>query len=155
MYRNVFKVIAVLAFLSGCAERVIDVSDKDGKVVGNCNAGFDWHFYGLQDSIDYVLYECAKDAISKGYTVSDKRLLTIDFTLPDPPIGESWNKKLAMEQFHSGKISERKLGYILAATEIQYHKIIWAAEEDLDNRKITKVEFNEIEKTAKLKWLGE
>ena len=155
MYRDLLKTIVLLFFLSGCAERVIDISDKEGKIVGGCNAGFDWHFYGLEDSIDYVLYECAKDSIAKGYTISDKRLRTIDFTLPAPPKGQLWNKKLAMSQFHSGKITERKLGYILAATELQYIRVIWAAEGDLANGKITEAEFNEIDKTAKLKWLGE
>jgi hypothetical protein len=155
MYRNILKTIIILCFLSGCAERVIDISDKEGKIVGGCNAGFDWHFYGLQDSIDYVLYECAKDSIAKGYTISDERLLTIDFTLPYPPKGQSWNKKLAMSQFHSGKITERKLGYILAATEFEYIRVIWAVEDDLANGKITEAEFNKIYKTAKLKWLGE
>jgi len=154
MTRDLLKAMALLFFLSGCAERVIDISDNEGKIVGGCNAGFDWHFYGLQDSIDYVLYECAKESIAKGYTISDKRLLTLDFTLPDPPQGQSWNRKLAMRQFHSGKISERQLGYILAATEFEYIKVIWGAEEDLANGKITEAEFNEIDKTAKLKWLG-
>jgi hypothetical protein len=155
MYQNLFKTIVLFFFLSGCAERVIDISDKKGKIVGGCNAGFDWHFYGLQDSIDYLLYECAKDSIAKGYTISDERLLSIDFSLPEPPKGQSWNKKLAMSQFHSGKITERKLGYILAATEFQYIKIIRAAEGDLASEKITESEFNEIDKNAKLNWLGE
>jgi hypothetical protein len=155
MYPNLLKTIVVLFFLSGCAERVIDISDNEGKIVGGCNAGFDWHFYGLQDSIDYVLYECAKDSIAKGYTISDERLLTIDFTLPEPPTDKSWNKKLAMQQFHGGKITERKLGYILAAIEYEYMKIVRPAEDDLDSGKITKNEFNKIVKDAKLNWLGE
>ena len=82
-------------------------------------------------------------------------MLSIDFSLPEPPKGQSWNKKLAMSQFHSGKITERKLGYILAATEFQYIKIIRAAEGDLASEKITESEFNEIDKNAKLNWLGE
>ena len=102
-----------------------------------------------------MLYECAKDLIAKGYTISDDRLLTIDFTLPDPPKGQSWNKKLAMNQFHSGKITERKLGYILAAIEFKYIIVIRAAEDDLANAKITEAEFNEIDQTSKLQWLGE
>ncbi|AOW78708.1 hypothetical protein A3Q34_18825 [Colwellia sp. PAMC 20917] len=155
MYQNLFKTIVLLFFLSGCAERVIDISDKEGKIVGGCNAGFDWHFYGLQDSIDYVLYECAKDLIAKGYTISDERLLSIDFSLPDPPKGQSWNKKLAMIQFHSGKITERKLGYILAATEFQYIKIIRTAKGDLASGKMTESEFNKIDQNARLNWLGE
>jgi hypothetical protein len=155
MVQHLLKTIIVLFFLSGCAERVIDISDKDGKIVGGCNAGFDWHFYGLQDSIDYLLYECAKDSLAKGYTISDARLLTLDFTLPEPPEGQSWNKKLAMQSFHQGKITERKLGYILADTEYKYMKIVWSAEDDLAAGKITEAEFNKLTEDAKLIWLGE
>ena len=155
MNRNLVNIIILFVFLSGCAERVIDISDNEGKIVGGCNAGFDWHLYGLQDSIDYMLYECAKDSIAKGYTISDERLLTIDFTLPAPPKDQLWNKKIAMSEFHSGKITERELGYVLAETEYQYIRVIWVAEDDLANGKITQTEFNEIDKTAKLKWLGE
>lgn len=154
MYLNLLKTIVVLFFLSGCAERVIDISDSEGNIVGGCNAGFDWHFYGLQDSIDYMLYECAKDSIAKGYIISDERLLTLDFTLPEPPVGKSWNKKLAMVHFHAGNITERKLGYILAAIEYEYQKIVWSAEDDLATGKITKAEFKKIVKDAKFIWLG-
>ena len=155
MYQNLVKIIVLLLCLSGCAERVIDIRDKEGKVVGGCNAGFNWHLYGLQDSIDYLLYECAKESIAKGYTISDKRLLTINFTLPAPPKGQLWNKKIAMSEFQSGKITERELGYVLAETEYQYIRVMWLAEDDLANGKITQAEFNEIDKMAKLKWLGE
>ncbi|WP_371379339.1 hypothetical protein [Thalassotalea aquiviva] len=155
MYRNLLKTIVVLFCLSGCAERVIDITDKEGKIVGGCNAGFDWHFYGLQHSIDYMLYECAKDSIAKGFTISDERLLTLDFTLPQPPDGKLWNKKLAMHHFYKGNITERKLGYILAAIEYEYQKVAWPAEDDLANGKITQAEFNKIIKDAKFKWLGE
>lgn len=155
MYRNLLIIIMVLFCLSGCAERVINITDKEGKIVGGCNAGFDWHFYGLQDSIDFMLYECAKDSIAKGLTISDERLLTLDFTLPEAPEGKSWNKKLAMDYFHKGSISERKLGYILAAIEYEYQKVAWPAEDDLANGNITQAEFNKIIKDAKFKWLGE
>ncbi|MBE0368505.1 hypothetical protein [Pseudoalteromonas aurantia] len=155
MYRNLLKITVVLFFLSGCAERVIDITDQEGKIVGGCNAGFDWHFYGLQDSIDYMLYECAKESIAKGFNISDERLLTLDFTLPQPPAGESWNKKLAMQHFHQNRITERKLGYVLAAIEYEYQKVAWPAEDDLADGKITQAEFNKIIKDAKFKWLGE
>ncbi len=155
MYRNSLKIIVVLFCLSGCAERVINITDKEGKIVGGCNAGFDWHFYGLQDSIDYMLYECAKNSLAKGFTISDERLLTLDFTLPQPPEGKAWNKKLAMHHFHKGSITERKLGYILAAIEYEYQKVAWPAEDDLANGKITQAEYNKIIKDAKFKWLGE
>jgi len=155
MYPNLLKAIILLFFLSGCAERVIEITDKEGGVVGECNAGFDWHIYGLQDSIDYMLYECAKDSLSKGLKISDERLLTLDFTLPQPPKGRSWNKKLAMHHFHKGNFTERKLGYILAAIEYEYQKVAWPAEDDLARGKITEAEFNKIVKEAKFRWLGE
>ena len=133
----------------------MDIRDKDGKLVGACNAGFDWHFYGLQDSIDYILYQCAKDSIANGHTISDERLLTLDFTLPDPPAGKSWNKKLAMQYFHDDKMTERKLGYILASIELDYMKTVWSAEDDLASGKINKAAFDTIVNQAKTNWLGE
>ena len=33
--------------ISGCAERQVDILDKQGNIVGGCIAGYDWHFYGL------------------------------------------------------------------------------------------------------------
>ena len=155
MYSNLVKPLFLILCLSGCAERVIDIVDTDGKVVGGCNAGFDWHLYGLQDSIDYMLYQCAKDSIAKGYTVSDKRLLTLDFTLPVPPKGKMWNKKLAMAHFHEDKITERELGYVLAEIEYEYMKKVWPAEEQLANGEISQAEFDQLMKKAKQKWLGE
>jgi hypothetical protein len=102
-----------------------------------------------------LLYQCAKDSIEKGYTISDERLLNIDFTLPEPPEGKSWNKKLAMHHFHQGKITERKLGYILAAVEYEYMKTVWSSEEDLASKKITEAQYNKIINEAKFIWLGE
>lgn len=149
------KIVLALCCLSGCAERSINITDQNGKMVGGCVAGFDWHFYGLQDSIDYMLYECAKDAIAQGFQVSDERLLTLDFTLPPVPDGNSWNKQLAMQHFHKGSITETQLGYILAAVEYEYQKTVFSAESDLANGKITQAEFDKIEKEARSKWLGE
>ena len=94
MTHNLFISLVILFGLSGCAERSINIIDQKGKVVGGCIAGYDWHFYGLQDSIDYMLYKCAKDSIAKGFQISDTRLLTLDFTLPPPPKGKAWNKKV-------------------------------------------------------------
>jgi hypothetical protein len=94
MCRHFVKVVCLLFLFSGCAQKTLKITDDQGKVLGVFNAGFDWHFYGQHDSIDYLLHQCAKDLISKGYTISDERLLTIDYTLPDLPAGKSWNKNL-------------------------------------------------------------
>ncbi|TAP41039.1 hypothetical protein EYS00_07445 [Alteromonas sp. KUL49] len=144
-----------LCCVAGCAERSITITDQNGEIVGACVAGFDWHLYGLQDSIDYMLYECAKESIALGLQVSDERLLTLDFTLPLPPEGDLWNKKLAMQQFHKGSITEKELGYVLAAIEHEYQTTVFSAESDLANGKITQDEFDIMVKSATLKWLGE
>lgn len=141
--------------LSSCAGREINLTDNSGKVVAECIGGADWHFYGLQDTIDYQLYLCAKDWIEKGYIISDKSLLERDFTLPPPPEGKSWNKKLAMYHFKNGNITERKLGYILAATEHEYIMISRAANKKLIQGKISQAEFEKIVKDAEFIWLGE
>ena len=149
------SITILIILLSACAERQIDIIDQDGKVVGGCIAGYDWHFYGLQDSIDYMLYQCAKESIAAGYSITDRPLLGKDFSLPRPPEGKSWNKKLAMEYFRKGDITERKLGYVLAEIEYKYRKTIMEAEDDLSEGKIDKVKFNQIAKKAKIAWLGE
>ena len=154
MFNKCFVLLLALFCLSGCAERSIDITDIEGNVVGGCNAGYDWHVYGLQDSIDYMLYKCAEDSISKGLEISDKRLLTLDFSLPSPPEGKAWNKKLAMSHFRKGNITETKLGYILADLEYEYVKAVQSAEADLTNGRITQSEFDKTVDAAKLKWLG-
>ncbi|KAF7764336.1 hypothetical protein PCIT_b0309 [Pseudoalteromonas citrea] len=155
MENRFITVIALMVFLSGCAQRTLNISDEKGVVVGECVAGFDWHFYGLDDSIDYMLYECAKNALAKGFTIDEPRLLTLDFSLPQLPKGLSWNKKRAMAQFHEGNITERKLGYILASIENDYTKVAWAIEDDLASGNITEQQYKVIIEQAKRVWLGE
>ena len=156
MLSRFLTIIVLLLVLPGCAERTLQIFDKNNKVVGECIAGYDWHFYGLQDSIDYMLYQCAKESIQKGLKVSDESILGKDFTLPNPPQGKKeWNKKLAMFHFRKGDISETKLGYVLAAIEYEFHLTQRAAQTDLAEGKIAQSEFNKIISAAKLKWLGE
>jgi hypothetical protein len=142
-------------FLISCSGRQVEIMDDNGKVIGECYAGVDWHFYGMQDTIDYMLYQCAKDSIEQGYALSDKSLLEKDFTLPKPPKDQAWNKKIAMQHYKNGAISEQKLGYILAAIEYEYMKVAWPAQDDLITGKINQAEFDRIVKNAKYIWLGE
>ena len=102
-----------------------------------------------------MLYQCAKDSIQKGYSITDMSLLEKDFTLPPAPDGKLWNKKLAMESFKHDKITETKLGYILADIEYKYRKAVILAEDNLANSKITQAEFDKTVNDAKFKWLGE
>jgi len=155
MLKKCFIFALCWPLLFACATREIDIFDDKGKVVGGCIAGYDWHLYGLQDSIDYMLYKCAKSSISAGYSLSDTSLLTKDFSLPLPPKGQRWNKKLAMQQFHQGYISETKLGYILAEIEYLYLITMRQARQALADGKIDQARFENISKQAKYHWLGE
>jgi len=154
-YLKINVVILLMLLLASCSGRKIQILDENAKVVGECYAGVDWHFYGMQDTIDYMLYECAKEPLASGYTISDETLLELDFTLPLPPSGyDVWNKKIAMQQYRKNNITEQKLGYILAAIEWEYQKVVWPAEDDLHDGKITQEEFDRIEKRAKFIWQG-
>lgn len=141
--------------LTACAERSINIIDNNDKIVGECIAGYDWHFYGLQDSIDYILYICAKDHLADGYRISDPSILDKDYTLPEPPQGKAWNKKLAMQHFHQGAFSEQKLGYILADIEHKFIMIRRDAEAKLSANEINQTQFDDIVGKAKKVWLGE
>jgi len=156
MHKNFLIMVLLGSLLSGCSGREIDILDRDGKVVGGCYGGADWHFYGLQDTIDYQLYTCFKESVEQGLTISDTSLLNKDFTLPPVPKGYNfWNKKLAMHHFRKNNITEQKLGYILAAIELEYMKVVWPAEDDLADGKISQAEFDKLEKKAKFIWHGE
>jgi hypothetical protein len=155
MYYKIIINFLLFFSIMGCSSRVIHIVDDSGKEVGECMAGYYLHFYGLEDSINYMLYHCAKDYINKGYKISGVLPLDRDYTLPKPPQGKTWNKKLAMSHFKGGKITERELGYILAATEYEYHLKMLDAEKRANEGDINKTEFNKITQEAELIWRGE
>ncbi|XOV77588.1 MAG: hypothetical protein ACFHVJ_11565 [Aestuariibacter sp.] len=153
--KNSFIALFTAVFLLGCAERSLYIYDKEDKIVGECSAGYDWHLYGIQDSIDYILHKCAKGHVDNGYRISDETILSKDFSLPVAPPGKTWNKKLAMQEFKAGRITEKKLGYILA--EIEYRHIMTrrAAEKQLAKKEITQAQFDQIVADSKRIWQGE
>ncbi|PMJ97239.1 hypothetical protein BCU12_22180 [Vibrio sp. 10N.261.55.A7] len=155
MYSRIIISLLILSSTFGCSKRVIHIVDDSGKEVGECMAGYYLHYYGLEDSIDYMLYQCAKGLIDKGYKISGVLPLDRDYTLPKPPEGKPWNKKLAMSHFKSDKITERELGYVLAATEYEYHLKMLDAEKRFAEGNIDETEFNKITQEAEFIWRGE
>ena len=149
-----FCIALLLYLLVGCAQGRLDVIDTNGKVVGECSAAFDWHWYGAQDSVNYLLNLCAQEHIAKGFTLSDESVLENNYALPIAPKMGVWNKKIAKEQFNSGKISEEKYGYILAAIEYKYIRKIELAAKKLDQKVISKNEYEQIVAKAKLEFNG-
>lgn len=64
-------------------------------------------------------------------------------------------KRQRIQNFHEGKITEKKLGDILATVELDYLKIDWAAQVDFSSHKINEVEFKKTVKEARRIWLRE
>lgn len=138
----------------GCAQGRLDVIDTNGKVIGECSAAFDWHWYGAKDSVNYILGLCVQEQIVKGYTISNKEILNNDYSLPEPPKGSFWNKVTAKKQFKKGNISEQKYGYILAAIEYEYILKLGQAENDLAKQLINKKAFEQAVEKAKREFNG-
>ncbi len=149
------SVFCLLWLLVGCAKGRLDVYDSNGKIVGECIARYDWHFYGIDDSVNYMLNLCAQQAKAEGRHIIDETILNTDFTLPPAPEGKSWNRKLAMFHYRKGNISEQKLGYILSDIEYKYALKERDAEAKLAQGKITQSEFDQIIKDGMAIWYGE
>lgn len=150
--------IVCLFFLVGCASGRLDILDTNGKVVGECTAGYNWHFYGASDSVDWLLNYCAQEALKEtqeNYTVSDESIINKDYTIPAPPTGESWNKLTAWHAFKLTHISEKVYGYILADIENVFYLSNVKAQELLENGDISKAEYNQRIESAKLSFYGE
>ena len=145
-------ILSMLIF--GCAQGRVDILDSDDQVIGYCSADFNFHWYGAQDSVNYILYLCAKEHIDKGYRISDESVLANDYSIPVAPGGEGWNKKLAKEQFSKDLLTEEKLGYILASIEYEYWMKLQSAEEQLSRSDITQPEYERLVAEAKAEFEG-
>ncbi|MCZ8531611.1 hypothetical protein [Alteromonas sp. PRIM-21] len=141
---KLFLVILLTMLLLGCAKGRVDILSKEGELLGSCTAEFNWHWHGVQDSVDYILYLCAKGHLENGKVISDPTILENDYGLPSPPNGQTWNKRSAYESYKSGHLSEQKYGYILAAIEYEYILSAEKARKQLDSGVITKKQYEQL-----------
>ncbi|MFD2166162.1 hypothetical protein ACFSJY_07755 [Thalassotalea euphylliae] len=132
------KVLPLLFVLTGCASGELFVYNQEGKTVGHCTSGFDWHPYGVQASTDWILHYCAQIALAAckekhqgECTTSLPELVARDFSLPVPPQGEQWHKINARSAFFANEITETQYGYILAKIENDHTLAYQKAEADL------------------------
>ena len=153
LFRNIGYFIIALC-LSGCAKGSLDILDQNNHVIGQCSANFNWHWYGAQDSVDYLLFICAQGHLEKGRKISDSPILAVDYTIPAPPTGKNWNKKTAFEQFKARKIPENIYGYILADIEYHFIKQRQQANDMLSQGKISKAQYEQLIKQAKENFAG-
>ena len=144
--------------LAGCAGGRLEIYNVDGKVVGECVSGFDWHPYGVNDSVDWVLNYCARQMLDSGCdscSVSNPGLLERDYSLPEPPEGENWNKRNAWQAFSEQKISERHYGYVLASIETIRMLALQDAEEKRRSGAVDQKEYLELVRRAEAEFSGE
>ena len=60
----------------------------EGEKKTACETEYTWKPSVDKYAVEYVLSYCAKKAVEKGYTVLDKRLLTLIRTIPQPPAAD-------------------------------------------------------------------
>lgn len=135
------SILIAACLVVGCARGQIDIIDADENIVGQCSANFYGHWYGAQDSVDYILHICAKEQVAKGFRISDESILDNDYTLPTPPQGAAWNKRTAKQEFNGGNISEKQYGYVLAAIEYEFWLAKGRAEKQLEAGVIDEEEY--------------
>lgn len=157
MFEKLTSLVLVLIMLSGCASGILHIYDADGKVVGECTSGYEWHPYGVEASRDWLLNYCAEMALAEcgdNCTVSNPDVIDKDYSLPSPPEGEEWNKKNAWQAFSSGAITETVYGYILAYAENLFYLRVRKARQDLAEGKISQDEFERTEANANSRFEG-
>lgn len=76
-------------------------------------------------AVEYALSICAKNAVSKGLTIadSDRHLLELDLTIPEPPCGEKWDHDLAEQQYRADKLTPKQYGYLVAHIDLNLASI--------------------------------
>lgn len=151
---KICTVLLLICLLVGCAQGRVDVINTKGEVIGECSAAFDWHWYGVEDSVNYIIHLCAQQNIAKGYLISDESILQNDYSLPVPPKGSYWNKVTAKKQFKASSISEQEYGYILAAIEYEYILKVEQAENNLNKNVIDAKEYEQVLEKAKVRFNG-
>lgn len=152
---KLFITLILSLVIVGCAKGRVDVLSQEGEFLGSCTAKFYWHWYGAKDSVDYLLYVCAKEHQDNGKVISDSTIFDSDYTLPKAPEGERWNKRNAYRGFKSGKFSEQKYGYILAAIEYDFIVKTQLARKQLDSGAIDRQSYEQLLKQAKSAFYGE
>lgn len=148
--------IACLCFaLAGCASGQLDILDQQGKKIGECRADFAFHWHGARDSVNYILYLCAKAHVEKGRRVSDTAIFDLDYTLPPAPPEGPWNKLRVKLAFAKGELSEQTLGYLLAHLEYAYWQDVKEANRRLKANLINEQEHRVLIQKARLAFEGE
>ncbi|REL27818.1 hypothetical protein DXX93_15465 [Thalassotalea euphylliae] len=151
-------VFAVTLALGGCASGQLDLYNADGKKVGECTAGYDWHPYGAKDSVDWLLNWCAQQAIAEGMEVarvSDPAILQKDYSYPKPTAAPYWTKKSSKAAFRANIITETEYGYILADIENEFYLRNVDALNQLEQGEISEDDYRQLLEKSALIFYGD
>ena len=69
-------------------------------------------------AVEYALSYCAKKVAQQGHTVLEHDLLTLDLSIPTPPVGQTWTFELATKQYKNKALTDKEYGYIVAYVDL-------------------------------------
>ena len=116
---KLFSGLILLMFLTACTTGRLEYLTKEGHKRTACETEYTWAPSIDKYAVEYVLSYCAKKAQDKGYTVIDKRLLSLDTTLPQPPEGKTWSHSLASEMYDAQLLTDKEYGYLIAFLDLE------------------------------------
>ncbi|REL32175.1 hypothetical protein [Thalassotalea euphylliae] len=151
-------IVVLTVTLFGCASGQLDLYNAEGKKVGECTAGYDWHPYGVKDSVDWLLNWCAQQAIAQGMEVarvSEPAILQKDYSYPKPTAADYWTKKSSKAAFHANIITETEYGYILADIENQFYLRNVDAQKQLEQGEISEQDYRQLLEESALIFYGD
>lgn len=112
-----FCVIAIL-ILTSCTTGRLEYYTPQGEKKVACETEYTGAPSVDKYAVEYVLAVCARRATEAGHSVVDKRLLTIDLSVPNPPEGDAWTFELATAFYEQGKLTDKEYGYLIASIDL-------------------------------------
>jgi len=105
--------------LVGCTTGRLEYVTKEGDKRTACETEYTWSPSVDKYAVEYVLSYCAKKAVEKGFIVIDRRLLTLDTTIPQPPKGKLWSHSLAKELHDDNLLTDKEYGYLVGYLDLE------------------------------------
>lgn len=116
--------LLLILFLSSCTTGRLEYLTSQGERKFACETEYTWKPSVDKYAVEYILGYCAKQAKKQGNTIVNKRLLSLDLSIPKPPQGMEWNHQLAKERHGKGLLTDKEYGYLIAYLDLDHHQKI-------------------------------
>ncbi|MCW8878126.1 MAG: hypothetical protein OQJ89_14470 [Kangiellaceae bacterium] len=116
---RIILISILLVSSAGCTTGKLEYLTSGGELKTACETEYSWMPSVDKYAVEYKLAYCAKKAVAQGYTVVEKRLLSLDLTIPKAPGERDWNFELAGQEFDLGNLTNKEYGYIIAYIDLQ------------------------------------